>query len=151
MAVPSPVGDVKLVSSISTFVLNTLTLKKVHFFRCHFIMVMKSRLRNDYHSVTGSAFNSYAFACFVLLVCRWRHGDHVGGQEEKHFSSLGAKLYFHVNFSRKHSIALTPNMAGLSRGCKSRTCQSALCNQRIPSYSFFYKNKRQLNSGYRTD
>ena len=28
MVVPSPVGDVKIVSSISTFVLNTLTLKK---------------------------------------------------------------------------------------------------------------------------
>ena len=28
MAVPSPVGDVKIVSPISTFVLNTLTLKK---------------------------------------------------------------------------------------------------------------------------
>ena len=28
MAVPSPVGDVRIVSPISTFVLNTLTLKK---------------------------------------------------------------------------------------------------------------------------
>ena len=28
MVVPSPVGDVKIVSPISTFVLNTLTLKK---------------------------------------------------------------------------------------------------------------------------
>ena len=25
----------------------------------------------------------------VLLVCRWRHGGHVGGQEQKHFSPLG--------------------------------------------------------------
>ena len=32
MAVPSPVGDVKIVSPISTFVLNTLTLKKKGFF-----------------------------------------------------------------------------------------------------------------------
>ena len=29
MAVPSPVGDVKIVFPISTFVLDTLTLKKV--------------------------------------------------------------------------------------------------------------------------
>ena len=32
MAVPSPVGDVKIVSSISTFVLNTLTHNKGAFF-----------------------------------------------------------------------------------------------------------------------
>ena len=32
MAVPSSVGDVKIVSPISTFVLNTLTLKKRVFF-----------------------------------------------------------------------------------------------------------------------
>ena len=31
MTVPSPVRDVKIVSPISTFVLNTLTLKKVRF------------------------------------------------------------------------------------------------------------------------
>ena len=24
-----------------------------------------------------------------LLVCKWRHGGHVGGQEQKHFSPLG--------------------------------------------------------------
>ena len=37
MAVPSPVGDVKIVSPISTFVLNTLTLKKKGgFFLCFF-------------------------------------------------------------------------------------------------------------------
>ena len=39
MAVPSPVGDVKVVSPISTFVLNTLTLKK----RCFFFLA-------DYHT-----------------------------------------------------------------------------------------------------
>ena len=31
MAVPSPVGDVKTMFPISTFVLNTLTVKKVSF------------------------------------------------------------------------------------------------------------------------
>ena len=56
----------------------------------------------------------------VLLVCMWRHGGHVGGQEQKHFSPLGTKLYFHVNSSRKNSIVLTPNMAALSRGCKAK-------------------------------
>ena len=44
----------------------------------------------------------------------------VGGLEQKHFSPLGAKLYFHENFSSKISIVLTPNMAALSRGCKPR-------------------------------
>ena len=32
-----------------------------------------------------------------LLVCTRRHGDHVGGQEQKHFSPLGTKLYFRVH------------------------------------------------------
>ena len=34
------------------------------------------------------------------------------------------KLYFHVNFSSKISIVLTPNMATLSRGCKPRMLHS---------------------------
>ena len=55
-----------------------------------------------------------------LLVRTWRHGGHVGGQEQKHFSPLGTKLYFHVNSSRKYSFVLTPNMATLSHGCKPR-------------------------------
>ena len=37
----------------------------------------------------------------ILLVCRWRHSGHLGDQEQKHFSSLGSNLYFHVNYSRK--------------------------------------------------
>ena len=57
----------------------------------------------------------------TLLVCRWRHGGNVGGQEQKHFSSLGTKLYFHVNASRKKILSYwPPNMAALSRGCKPR-------------------------------
>ena len=32
----------------------------------------------------------------------------VGGQEQKHFSPLGTKLYFFVNYSRKNPIVLTP-------------------------------------------
>ena len=45
--------------------------------------------------------------CHILLVCTWRHGGYVGGQEQRHFSSLGTKLYFHVNLSRKNFIVLT--------------------------------------------
>ena len=62
----------------------------------------------------------FEFNMKILLVCTLRHGSHVGGQEQKHFSPLGTKLYFHVNSSRKNSIVLTPNMAALSRGCKPR-------------------------------
>jgi len=54
-----------------------------------------------------------------LIVCTWRHSGHVGGKEKMHFS-LGTKLYFHLNFLRKNSIVLTPNMAALSPGCKPR-------------------------------
>ena len=57
---------------------------------------------------------------FENHVCTWRHGGHVGGQEQKYFSPLGTKRYFHVNFSCKISILLNPNMAALSRGCKPR-------------------------------
>ena len=41
-------------------------------------------------------------------------------QEQKHFSPLGNKLYFHVNSSRINSIVLTPNIATLFRVCKPR-------------------------------
>ena len=34
-------------------------------------------------------------------VCTWRHGGHVGGQEQKHFSPLRTKNYFHLNSSGK--------------------------------------------------
>ena len=53
----------------------------------------------------------------VLLVCTWRHGGHVGGQEQEHFSPMGIKLYFHIISWRKNYIVLTANMA---RGCKPR-------------------------------
>ena len=55
------------------------------------------------------------YHCILLLVCTWRHGGHVGGQEQKLFSPLRTKLFFHVNSSRKYSFVLTPNMAALSR------------------------------------
>ena len=56
----------------------------------------------------------------VLLVCKWRHGGHVGGQEQKHFSPLGNELYFDANLVEKYSFVLTTNMAALSRGCNPR-------------------------------
>ena len=62
----------------------------------------------------------YYSLVLLLLVCMWRHGGHVGGQEQKHFSPLWFKLHFHVNSSRKNSKVLTPNTAALSRGCKPR-------------------------------
>ena len=53
-----------------------------------------------------------AFPCKkVLLVYAWRHGGHVGDQEQKHFSSLGTKLYFHVNF-RKIKFIVTDHQLG---------------------------------------
>ena len=39
-------------------------------------------------------------------LCTWRHGGNFGGQEQKHFSSLGTELYFQGNYSEK----LTTNM-----------------------------------------
>ena len=33
-----------------------------------------------------------------LLVCTWRHGGHVGGQEQKHFSPLVSCKLFEQNF-----------------------------------------------------
>ena len=44
----------------------------------------------------------------ILLVCRWRHSGHLGRQEQKHFSSLGSNLYFHVNSSRKQFYCTYP-------------------------------------------
>ena len=43
-----------------------------------------------------------------LLVCTWCHSSHVGGQEQKHFSPLRTKLYFHVNYSRKKFYCIDP-------------------------------------------
>ena len=46
----------------------------------------------------------------ISLVCTWRHGGDVGGQEQKHFSPLGTKLYFHVNSSRKIRLYWPPTL-----------------------------------------
>ena len=42
------------------------------------------------------------------LVCTWRHGGHVGGQEQKHFSSLGTKLKFSFKLSEKKCYCFDP-------------------------------------------
>ena len=42
-------------------------------------------------------------------------------QNKTHFSPLGTKLYFQVNFFRNISILLAPNEAALSCGCRPRT------------------------------
>ena len=56
---------------------------------------------------------------WVLLVGTWRHSSHVGGVFG-HFSHLGTKPYFHVNFSRKKLYCIdhqhTTDMAALSIG-----------------------------------
>ena len=57
-------------------------------------------LRTVYHTIAGLHVTS--------------HGGYVGGQEQKHFSPLGTKLYFHVNSSRKNTVVLATNMAALS-------------------------------------
>ena len=55
----------------------------------------------------------------LLLVCNWRHyGNHVGGQEQKYFYSLGTKLYSNTNslkyfycihhFYRDHDAPCSP-------------------------------------------
>ena len=67
-----------------------------------------------------------------MLVCT---GGHVGGQEQKHFSPLGTKLYFHVNLSRKNSIVLNPNMAASSCACKPRIRDLAVLAM---GHSIFY-------------
>ena len=44
----------------------------------------------------------------LLLVCKWRHGGHVGGQEQKHFSPLGNELYFDAHLSEKFLLYWPP-------------------------------------------
>ena len=59
-----------------------------------------------------STLNGFVHSKSLLLVCRWRHGGHVGSHGQKQFSPLGTKLFF-LFFSRKISIVLTTNMAAL--------------------------------------
>ena len=79
-----------------------------------FFLHMKSS--PDRFRAIGNEFFGMFFVTSLLLVCTWRHGGHVGSQEQKHFSvsPLGTKPHYHVNYSGKNSVALTPNMATLS-------------------------------------
>ena len=74
---------------------------------------------------------------YALLVCTWRHGGHVGGQEQQHLSPLGTKRHFHVNSSRKNSTVLTTNMAALSRGCKQNIFHYEVRSYATPQSLFF--------------
>ena len=54
--------------------------------------------------------------------------------------NIWTKRYFHINFSSKISILLTPNMAALSRGCKPRIhgwLKLKYCYQMQYGYSHF--------------
>ena len=56
MAAPSPLGDVKIVSPISTFVLNTLTLKKkVHFYFSSKAFVIYDHKSDMFFKIVGFA------------------------------------------------------------------------------------------------
>ena len=99
-------------------------------------------------SSSSSSSSSLSSSSSSLLVCTWRHSGHVGGQEQKHFSPLGTKIYFHVNSSRKYSFVLTPNMAALSRGCKPRIIIDEVLNKWMWWFDFFCP---QTNSEFRKD
>ena len=75
---------------------------------------------------------------YALLVCTWRHGGHVGGQEQQHLSPLGTKRHFHVNSSRKNSSVLTTDMAALSRGCKQNIFHYEVRSYATPQIFFFW-------------
>ena len=51
--------------------------------------------------------------CCLHVTC----GSHIGGQEQKHFSPLGTKLYFHVN-SLKQLLQSTPDNSNLQEKSK---------------------------------
>ena len=91
MAIPSPVGDVKIVSPISTFVLNTLELKQSAFFCMHVSTLVKLKylwekvwkccMQNKrmglYGNLTQISFNissstSRSFSVIAAFVHPWR-------------------------------------------------------------------------------
>lgn len=83
-----------------------------------------------------------------LLACTWRYGDHVGGQEQKHFSPLAIQFYFHVNSSRKNSIELTPNMVALWRCMQTKNTVFAgkLCNRPLGMQNGHIRNAAVTSS-----
>ena len=64
MAGPSPVGDTKIVSSISTFVLNTLTLKKIVFF-FKMVELAQTRQQHEYASSIGLLAINLFWLCVI--------------------------------------------------------------------------------------
>ena len=64
MAGPSPVADTKIVSSISTFVLNTLTLKKIVFF-FKMVELAQTREEHEYASSIGLLAINLFWLCVI--------------------------------------------------------------------------------------
>ena len=48
------------------------------------------------------------FTLYRIALAQARKPGHFGGQEQKHFSSLGTKVYSCEFFAKKNSIGLTP-------------------------------------------
>ena len=63
------------------------------FFAYLFYQNMKTCNIDSDHYCRGRAIPSLIFS--LLLICALRHSGHVGGQEQKHFSPQGTKLYFY--------------------------------------------------------
>ena len=92
----------------------------------------------------------FVFVPLKLLVYTWRHGGYVGGQEQKHFSPLGTKPYFHVNSSRKillywlstwpacHVVAKTKNRP--FRSCPKPLFQSEAKSEAIDMKAILYSH-----------
>ena len=93
---------------------NTRDLKSIVF------LILSTEVLWWFHSIFSiqivSIFHTFLNDTRLHVTC----GGHVRGQEQKHFSPLGTKFYFHVHSSRKSAIVFTPNMAALPRVCKPR-------------------------------
>ena len=61
-----------------------------------------------FHCFGTPIWPSWRYENALLLVRTWRHGGHVGGQEQKHFAPLGTKLCCHVNSSKKNLLYWPP-------------------------------------------
>ena len=71
-----------------------------------------------------------------MLVCTWRHGSHVHGQEQKHFNPLGTKLYLnHVILWGKILLfsPSDPQHGHLVPWLQTKNCNHILC----PAYKHF--------------
>ena len=78
-------------------------------------MVLGDAEKIEFHCSESCLYFVLILLAVVLLVWTWRHGGHVGGQEQKDFSPLGTKLYFryfHVNSSEKILLFWPPKLPG---------------------------------------